>query len=68
MKKKTLHFTFEMGEGEAAIEVTDPTTGKRVARGEAYSLYHALRGIGDPRSLAFDEILIAGVPETEGET
>ena len=63
MRKKTLHFTFEVSDGEAAIEVTDPETGKRVAREEAYSLYNALKSIGDPRSLAFDEILIAGVGE-----
>lgn len=48
MRKKTLHFTFEVSEGEAAIEVTDPETGERVAREEAYSLHDALKSIGDP--------------------
>ena len=57
--KKTLLFTFEVDDTEASVEVTDPKTGARVAREEAYSLEYALRGIGDPRSLAFDEIMAA---------
>lgn len=59
--RKALLFTFETTDGlpEAAIEVTDPVTGERVAREESYSLEYALRGIGDPRSLAFDEIMAA---------
>lgn len=63
MRKKTLHFTFETYDDKAVIEVTDPETGKRVVREEACSLYWTLKGIGDPRSPAFEEILAAGVGE-----
>jgi hypothetical protein len=59
VRKKTLHFTFEIYDDKAVIEVTDPETGKRVVREEACSLYWTLKGIGDPRSLAFDEIMAA---------
>lgn len=63
MRKKQLLFTFEVDDGEAAIEVIDPATGVRVCREESYSLYSALKSIGDPKSLSFEEILYAGVGE-----
>lgn len=63
MRKKTLHFTFEIKNGVSFLEVMDPTTNEVVARELGPSIHNILTHMDNG---ALEEIIIAAVGDEDG--
>lgn len=63
MRKKTLHFTFEIKDGVSFLEVVDPTNNEVVARELGPSIHYILTHMDNG---ALEDTLVAAVGDEDG--